>query len=122
MDAGLELLRNAPAHPDRPPEQDCQAVLDALLPDRPRDDIALLVARSKRLDPGRGADWDVPSATPIAERPSGANSPRRPPRPGSEPWATCSWSSGTSRRRNVTARAPHPAPVAKNATWIIIRN
>ncbi|WP_410540070.1 SpoIIE family protein phosphatase [Streptomyces sp. KL2] len=61
IDAGLELLRHTLAHPDRPPEQDCQAVLDALLPDRPRDDIALLVARSKRLDPGRVADWDVPS-------------------------------------------------------------
>ncbi|MGC9543623.1 SpoIIE family protein phosphatase [Streptomyces sp. UG1] len=61
IDVGLELLRGALAHPDRTPEQDCQAVLDALLPDRPRDDIALLVARTRRLDPDRVADWDVPS-------------------------------------------------------------
>ncbi|MDF3145392.1 MULTISPECIES: SpoIIE family protein phosphatase [unclassified Streptomyces] len=61
MGVGLELLRQALAHPDRTPEQDCQAVFDALLPDRPRDDIALLVARTERLDPDRVADWDVPS-------------------------------------------------------------
>jgi serine phosphatase RsbU (regulator of sigma subunit)/anti-sigma regulatory factor (Ser/Thr protein kinase) len=61
IDVGLELLRGALAHPDQTPEQACQAVLDALLPDRPRDDIALLVARTRRLDPDRVADWDVPS-------------------------------------------------------------
>ncbi|MFF8848095.1 SpoIIE family protein phosphatase [Streptomyces sp. NPDC015127] len=61
IDVGLELLKNALAHPDQTPEQACQAVLDALLPDRPRDDIALMVARTRLLDPDRVADWDVPS-------------------------------------------------------------
>jgi anti-sigma regulatory factor (Ser/Thr protein kinase) len=60
LDVGLDLLGQALAHPGRTPEQDCQAVFDALLPDRPRDDIALLVARTRRLDADRVADWDVP--------------------------------------------------------------
>ncbi|MFP1624218.1 SpoIIE family protein phosphatase [Streptomyces sp. 5K101] len=61
IDTGLDLLRGALAHPDHTPEQACQAVLDALLPARPSDDIALLVARTRLLDPDRVAGWDVPS-------------------------------------------------------------
>ncbi|MER6573268.1 SpoIIE family protein phosphatase [Streptomyces sp. NPDC001093] len=61
LDTGLRLLAGALAEPDRTPEQDCQAALDALLPDRPSDDIALLVARTRLTDPDRVADWDVPS-------------------------------------------------------------
>ncbi|MFF9123137.1 SpoIIE family protein phosphatase [Streptomyces sp. NPDC014889] len=58
--AGLELLRAALARPGRSPEQTCQAVLDALPPDHASDDIALLVARTRVLDPALVADWDVP--------------------------------------------------------------
>ncbi|WP_281154952.1 SpoIIE family protein phosphatase [Streptomyces sp. HYC2] len=58
---GIELLRSALAHPDRPPEQTCRAVLDALPPDHAIDDIALLVARTRVLDPDLVADWDVPA-------------------------------------------------------------
>ncbi|MFA3839521.1 SpoIIE family protein phosphatase [Streptomyces aureus] len=61
LDTGLEILRGALSHPDRPPEQTCQAVFDALLPQHPSDDIALLVARTRILDPDRVAAWDVPS-------------------------------------------------------------
>jgi serine phosphatase RsbU (regulator of sigma subunit)/anti-sigma regulatory factor (Ser/Thr protein kinase) len=61
IDTGLELLRDALAHPDQSPEQACQAVFDALVPARPRDDIALLVARTRLLDSDRVAGWDVPS-------------------------------------------------------------
>ncbi|GAA3379583.1 SpoIIE family protein phosphatase/ATP-binding protein [Streptomyces sannanensis] len=61
LDTGLDLLRDALSHPDRTPEQTCQAVFDALLPERPRDDVALLIARTRLLDPGQVADWDVPS-------------------------------------------------------------
>ncbi len=61
LGTGLRLLAGALSRPDRTPEQDCQAVLDALLPDRPSDDIALLVARTRLTDPDRVADWDVPS-------------------------------------------------------------
>ncbi|MFJ7193991.1 MULTISPECIES: SpoIIE family protein phosphatase [unclassified Streptomyces] len=61
IDVGLELLRQALAHhPDRPPEASCQAVLDALLPSRPKDDVALLIARTLVIPPDRVADWDVP--------------------------------------------------------------
>ncbi|MFC3574749.1 SpoIIE family protein phosphatase [Streptomyces yaanensis] len=61
LDVGMELLRDALAgHPDRPPEESCQAVLAELLPGRPKDDVALLIARTHRLPPDRIADWDVP--------------------------------------------------------------
>ncbi|MFF1637623.1 SpoIIE family protein phosphatase [Streptomyces sp. NPDC058251] len=61
LDVGMELLRTALAgHPDRSPEESCQDVLDALLPGRPKDDVALLVARTRALSPDRIADWDVP--------------------------------------------------------------
>ncbi len=46
----MELLRQALAgHPDRSPEESCQAVLDELLPERPKDDVALLIARTRGL-------------------------------------------------------------------------
>ncbi|MEU6095155.1 SpoIIE family protein phosphatase [Streptomyces sp. NPDC047079] len=61
LDVGMELLREALAgHPERSPEESCQAVLDDLLPDRPKDDVALLIARTCPLSPDRIADWDVP--------------------------------------------------------------
>ncbi|WP_308313078.1 SpoIIE family protein phosphatase [Streptomyces sp. ISL-1] len=62
IDVGIELLRKALAsHPDRPPEESCQAVLDELLPSRPRDDVALLIARTRAIPPDQVARWDVPS-------------------------------------------------------------
>ncbi|SMQ14306.1 GAF domain-containing protein [Streptomyces sp. Ag82_O1-12] len=62
LDVGMELLRDAlTGHPGRPPEETCQDVLDSLLPGRPKDDVALLVARTRELPPDRVADWDVPS-------------------------------------------------------------
>ncbi|WP_234435974.1 SpoIIE family protein phosphatase [Streptomyces sp. NRRL S-813] len=62
LDEGMELLRVALAgHPDRPPEQSCQAVLESLLPPRPKDDVALLIARTRALPSDRIADWDVPA-------------------------------------------------------------
>ncbi|MEU9987193.1 SpoIIE family protein phosphatase [Streptomyces sp. NPDC048045] len=61
LDVGMELLRRAlEGHPDRPPEESCQAVLDELLPGRPKDDVALLIARTRALPPENVADWDVP--------------------------------------------------------------
>ncbi|MFG2286780.1 SpoIIE family protein phosphatase [Streptomyces sp. NPDC048595] len=62
IDTGLELLRTALASDtERTPEQTCTAVLDAMLPEHPSDDIALLVARTRLLDPARVAEWEVPS-------------------------------------------------------------
>ncbi|MCX4635001.1 SpoIIE family protein phosphatase [Streptomyces platensis] len=59
---GLELLRTAlAAGADHTPEETCTAVLDAMLPAHPSDDIALMVARTQLLDPTRVAEWEVPS-------------------------------------------------------------
>ncbi|MFD9609830.1 SpoIIE family protein phosphatase [Streptomyces sp. NPDC004288] len=60
MDTGLGLLRSTLARPDRNPEQTCADVLATLLSPTPRDDIALLVARTRLLDRERIAEWEVP--------------------------------------------------------------
>ncbi|WP_425461481.1 SpoIIE family protein phosphatase [Kitasatospora viridis] len=61
IDVGLDRLRTALAHPGRSPEQTCRAVLDAMLPPKPTDDIALLVARTRALPADRIAEWAVPA-------------------------------------------------------------
>ncbi|MFC9292963.1 SpoIIE family protein phosphatase [Streptomyces sp. NPDC057011] len=61
IDVALADLRRALAHPDRTPEDTCRAVLDAMAPEHPGDDIALLVARTNALAPDRIATWDVPA-------------------------------------------------------------
>nr|WP_235460454.1 SpoIIE family protein phosphatase/ATP-binding protein [Streptomyces olivochromogenes] len=60
LDAGLRALREALAGPGRTPEATCAAVMEAMLSDRSRDDIALLVARTRRLGPDQVAEWEVP--------------------------------------------------------------
>ncbi|MFJ4985217.1 SpoIIE family protein phosphatase [Streptomyces sp. NPDC088732] len=61
LDVGMEMLRRAlAAHPERPPEESCRAVLEALLPGRPKDDVALLIARTRRTPACHVAEWDVP--------------------------------------------------------------
>ena len=61
-DTGLRLLRSTLAgHPERGPEEICRAVFEAMTSSHPRDDIALLVARTHLLDPGSVAEWEVPS-------------------------------------------------------------
>ncbi|MFJ4276503.1 SpoIIE family protein phosphatase [Streptomyces massasporeus] len=59
VDLVLEQLRGALAHPERAPEETCQAVLDTVAPAHPHDDIALLVARVHALDPDRIATWEL---------------------------------------------------------------
>ncbi len=61
IDAGLDQLRRLLAHPDRPPEETCQALATAMLPAHPSDDVALLVARTRALDPQRHASWELPA-------------------------------------------------------------
>ncbi|MEJ8640041.1 SpoIIE family protein phosphatase [Streptomyces sp. MS2.AVA.5] len=61
LDTGLGLLRAAViGRPSLTPEDTCRDILGALLPERPSDDIALMVARTRRLDPERVARWEVP--------------------------------------------------------------
>ncbi|MFG2985562.1 SpoIIE family protein phosphatase [Streptomyces sp. NPDC048258] len=61
IDVALDALSRVLAHPDRAPEETCQAVLDAVAPEHPGDDIALLVARTNALPPDRIATWDLPA-------------------------------------------------------------
>ncbi|MET9429745.1 MULTISPECIES: SpoIIE family protein phosphatase [unclassified Streptomyces] len=70
VDTGLRLLCDTLAghRADRTAEETCQAVFSAMLPPHRRDDIALLVARTRLLAPDRVADWDVP-ADPAAVAP-----------------------------------------------------
>ena len=61
IDIGLERLRRALTHQEQSLETTCDNVLRAVLPDRPADDIALLVARTRALDSDRVATWDLPA-------------------------------------------------------------
>ncbi|MFE9044695.1 SpoIIE family protein phosphatase [Streptomyces sp. NPDC007818] len=64
VDQGLatlhDVLTSAPEAPDSL-EEICDRLLAALLPGRPADDVALLVARTHALDPDHVATTDLPS-------------------------------------------------------------
>jgi len=60
IDTGLAELRAVLARPGMEPERICRAVFDAMVPAVPYDDIALLVARARRLDPDRVLERAVP--------------------------------------------------------------
>ncbi|MFJ4541452.1 SpoIIE family protein phosphatase [Streptomyces tibetensis] len=60
VDAGRERLHRA-LERTGPLESYCRNVVDALVPARPYDDVALLMARTKRLGSGQVAAWDLPS-------------------------------------------------------------
>ncbi len=61
-DAGLDLLRQALSGPSRPLEELCDLLLESLQPQAaPADDIALLLARTRALDPAQVATWDLPA-------------------------------------------------------------
>ncbi|MFG1666953.1 SpoIIE family protein phosphatase [Streptomyces sp. Y7] len=59
IDAGLATLRQVLARPAPSLEAACDAVLEALLPTRPDDDIALLLARTRALGADRVATWEL---------------------------------------------------------------
>lgn len=61
IDVGQDRLRRAIAHADPSPEVTADDVLAAMLPDRPVDDVALLIARTRVLAPDRVATWDIPA-------------------------------------------------------------
>ncbi|MGF0175973.1 SpoIIE family protein phosphatase [Streptomyces sp. Marseille-Q5077] len=61
IDIGLGMLREALEATDgATPDDTCRAVLDAMLRTRSSDDVALLVARTRLLDPEQVAEWEVP--------------------------------------------------------------
>ncbi|MEU0338563.1 SpoIIE family protein phosphatase [Streptomyces bobili] len=61
IDTGLGMLREALARTDgATPDDTCRAVLDTMLRTRSSDDVALLVARTRLLDPEQVEEWEVP--------------------------------------------------------------
>ncbi|MEV7179614.1 SpoIIE family protein phosphatase [Kitasatospora sp. NPDC093679] len=60
FDVGMELLRDALADHRQDPEENCRAVIDALLPARPQDDVALLIARTRVIDPANIVEREIP--------------------------------------------------------------
>jgi PAS domain S-box-containing protein len=61
IDLGFERLRRALTRQEPSLETTCDHVLAAVLPDRPADDVALLVARTHALDSDQVATWDLPA-------------------------------------------------------------
>lgn len=59
ISTGLDMLRDILARAHHGPEQICQAVFDTMVPDHPRDDVALLVARTRVMPADKVAEWDV---------------------------------------------------------------
>ncbi|MFD9335371.1 SpoIIE family protein phosphatase [Streptomyces sp. NPDC060028] len=72
FDTGLEMLSATLSRPGRSPEQACADVLAALLFPSPSDDIALLIADTRRLDRGHIAEWEVPADPAAVSRVRGA--------------------------------------------------
>ncbi|MGW3953109.1 SpoIIE family protein phosphatase [Streptomyces sp. NPDC004752] len=68
LDTGLGILQEVLTHPYATPEQTCQAVVDALLPEHPEDDVALLVAGTRILNPAQVRQWDIPSDPAVVSR------------------------------------------------------
>ncbi|MFF1339367.1 SpoIIE family protein phosphatase [Streptomyces sp. NPDC058290] len=68
LEEGLERLREALSCPSRSLEETCTAVQNALLPDHPRDDVALLLARTRVLAPEQVASWELPAEPTTAAR------------------------------------------------------
>ncbi|MFF7989027.1 SpoIIE family protein phosphatase [Kitasatospora xanthocidica] len=60
-DVVVAAVRDALTRPVGTPEEMCRALLEALLPAKPRDDAALLVARTRSLDGGQVEQWELPA-------------------------------------------------------------
>ncbi|WP_370260413.1 SpoIIE family protein phosphatase [Streptomyces sp. V4I8] len=61
IDDGILRLRRLLSGPEPTLNALCDRILTDLLPPRPPDDVALLVARTRALDASQVATWDVPS-------------------------------------------------------------
>ncbi|MGW0948682.1 ATP-binding SpoIIE family protein phosphatase [Streptomyces sp. NPDC002623] len=59
VETGLALLRETLARPSPSLEATCDAVLDTLLPTRPEDDVALLLARTRILGSDHVVGWEL---------------------------------------------------------------
>ncbi|CAM5746121.1 hypothetical protein STAFG_4762 [Streptomyces afghaniensis 772] len=68
IDEGVAAMREVLRRPAQDLEAVCDALLRTLLPDRPSDDVALLVARTRALDASHVATWPVsPDPAAVAE-------------------------------------------------------
>ncbi|MFE9632512.1 SpoIIE family protein phosphatase [Streptomyces sp. NPDC006463] len=74
FDSGLRLLAETLSATGRSPEQACADVLAAMLFPTPADDIALLIADTRRLEPGKIAEWEVPGEPSAVSRVRNAGS------------------------------------------------
>ncbi|QOV39925.1 SpoIIE family protein phosphatase [Streptomyces ferrugineus] len=61
VDADRDRLRRALERRADTLDLRCRAVVDALVPARPHDDVALLMARTRLLGAEQVADWDLPA-------------------------------------------------------------
>ncbi|WP_405659231.1 SpoIIE family protein phosphatase [Streptomyces sp. NBC_01166] len=61
VDQALAELRDLLGRSTYSLEEACDTVVDALVPEQPNDDVALLMARTRRLDAGHYAAWDLPA-------------------------------------------------------------
>ncbi|MFD9727619.1 SpoIIE family protein phosphatase [Streptomyces sp. NPDC059072] len=68
FDTGLRILAEVLSRPGRDPDQACSDVLAAMLFPVPSDDIALLVADTRRLEADRIAEWEVPGEASAVSR------------------------------------------------------
>ncbi|MBI0318913.1 SpoIIE family protein phosphatase, partial [Streptomyces javensis] len=68
VDRAIDTLRFTLAQPAASLDGLCQAVLAKLLPGHPTDDIALLLARTRGLDTGRVATWELPDDPAVVAR------------------------------------------------------
>ncbi|WP_053757626.1 SpoIIE family protein phosphatase [Streptomyces sp. AS58] len=59
-EAERDRLRLALERPAASLDLRCRSVVDALVPARPHDDVALLMARTRRLGADQVADWELP--------------------------------------------------------------
>ncbi|MFF7190307.1 SpoIIE family protein phosphatase [Streptomyces sp. NPDC008222] len=61
IDVGLHRLGAALAQPESPLEDLCSQVIETLPAQAPADDVTLLLARTRALQPAQVASWDLPS-------------------------------------------------------------
>ncbi|MEV0976518.1 SpoIIE family protein phosphatase [Streptomyces sp. NPDC049915] len=67
-DLALTKLCTALTRPANALERTCQSVVDSLVPERPIDDVALLIARTRMLPPRDVASWQLPPEPASAAR------------------------------------------------------
>ncbi|MFD5014922.1 SpoIIE family protein phosphatase [Streptomyces chartreusis] len=68
IDQGLTLLHDTLTGPARSLEHTCKAVEDVMLPDRPADDVTLLLGRTRVLAAEDVATWELPAEPTAAGR------------------------------------------------------